>query len=78
MREALAAFKGNINKKNYIGKLSFSYNNHKKYKGYLRIIFGMSGVIDTPEAKIGDFIVDYLREFEVTCKKALTRESRDQ
>jgi hypothetical protein len=30
-------------------------------------------VIDTPGAKIGDFIVEYLREFEAIWKKALTR-----
>jgi hypothetical protein len=56
-----------------------SYNNHtKKYRGYLRIIFGTGGVIDTAGAKIGDFKVEYLREFEAICKKALTRESGAQ
>jgi hypothetical protein len=29
-------------------------------------------------AKIGDFKVEYLREFEAICKKALTRESGAQ
>jgi hypothetical protein len=37
--------------------------------GYLRVIFGTAG------AKIGDFKVEYLREFDAICKKALTRES---
>jgi hypothetical protein len=46
--------------------------------GYLRIIFSLSCVIDTTEAKIGDFIVKYLHEFEDKCKKALTRESGAQ
>jgi hypothetical protein len=46
--------------------------------GYLRIIFVSSGVIDTAAAKIGDFIVEHLREFEALCKKALTRSSGAQ
>jgi hypothetical protein len=50
----------------------------QKYRGYLRILFGSSFVIDTAGAKIGDFIVEYLREFEAICKKALTRESEAQ
>jgi hypothetical protein len=45
---------------------------HNKCRGYLRIVFGHIGVIDTAEAKISDFIVKYFREFEVICKKALT------
>jgi hypothetical protein len=45
----------------------------QKYRGYLRIIFVSSGVIDTTAAKIGDFILEHLREFEAICKKALTR-----
>jgi hypothetical protein len=57
VREALAALKGNINKK----KL------HRQ--------IGSSSVIDTAGAKIGDFKVEYLREFEVICKMALTSES---
>jgi hypothetical protein len=32
-----------------------------------RIIFGSSGVIDTAGAKIGNFIVENLREFEAIC-----------
>jgi hypothetical protein len=47
---------------------------HKNW-GYLRIIFGSSGVIDTTGAKIGDFIVEYLCKFEAICKMALTRYS---
>jgi hypothetical protein len=47
----------------------------QKYRGYLRIFFGHSGVIDTAEAKVGDFKVEYLREFHAICKKALTRGS---
>jgi hypothetical protein len=31
--------------------------------GYLRIVFGLSSVIDTNKAKLGDFKVEYLREF---------------
>jgi hypothetical protein len=34
-----------------------------------------SGVIDTAGDKIGDFKVEYLREFEAICKKGFTRES---
>jgi hypothetical protein len=33
------------------------------------IIFGLSGVIDTAQAKIGDFIVEYLLKFEAIYKK---------
>jgi hypothetical protein len=33
---------------------------------------------DTTGAKIGDFIVEYLRKFEAICKKDLTRESGAQ
>jgi hypothetical protein len=51
IREALAAFKGNINKKKYLGQLYYP----------------------TAGAEIGDLIVEYLREFEAICKKALTR-----
>jgi hypothetical protein len=42
--------------------------------GYLSIAFCTSDVI----AEIGDFKVEYLREFEAICKKALTRESGAQ
>jgi hypothetical protein len=73
--DALAAFKGNINKTNYIGKLYYpiAITITQKYRGYLRICWGYSGVIDSAGAKIGDFIVEYLREFKAICKKALTR-----
>jgi hypothetical protein len=37
-----------------------------------------SGVIDTADHKKIDFIVEYLREYEAVCKKALTRGSRAQ
>jgi hypothetical protein len=37
-----------------------------------------SGVIETADHKKIDFIVEYLREYEVICKKALTRGSRAQ
>jgi hypothetical protein len=36
----------------------------------------VSGVIDTADHKKFDFIVEYLREYEAICKKALTRGSR--
>jgi hypothetical protein len=73
IQEALAAFKGNIYKKLHRQiVLPSSYNNHKKYMGYLRIVFGLGGVIDTAKAKIGDFKVEYLREFQAICKKTLT------
>jgi hypothetical protein len=38
----------------------------------------LSGVIDTDDHKKIDFIVEYLREYEAMCKKALTRGSRAQ
>jgi hypothetical protein len=58
IREALAAFKGNINKKNTLTNcITLS---HKKFRSDLRI---------------GDFKVEYLREFQAICKKALTRVS---
>jgi hypothetical protein len=78
IREALAAFKGNFYKK-YIGKLYYpiaiTITQKILYRGYLRIVFGMSGVIDTAQAKIGDFKVEYLREFQAICKKTLNRVS---
>jgi hypothetical protein len=42
------------------------------------MVCGTSSVIDTASAKIGDFKVEYLREFEAICKKALTCESGAQ
>jgi hypothetical protein len=39
--------------------------------------FCHSSVIDTTLTKIGEFIVDFLREFEAKFKKALTRASGD-
>jgi hypothetical protein len=38
----------------------------------------VSGVIDTADLKKVDFIVEYLREYEAICKKALTRVSGAQ
>jgi hypothetical protein len=38
-------------------------------------MFCHSGVIDTTVKKIGDFKVNFLREFEAIFKKALTRAS---
>jgi hypothetical protein len=38
-------------------------------------VFGQSGVIDIAVHKIGDFLVEYLREFEAIFKKALIRVS---
>jgi hypothetical protein len=56
IREALAALKKNINKKNYIGKFYYptAITITQKYRGYLRVAFCLSGVIDTIEAKIDD------------------------
>jgi hypothetical protein len=63
IREALATSK-NIQ---YIGKLSCSIPITFTYKiwGLTRYrFFCHSGAIDTAVTKIGDFIVDFLREFE--------------
>jgi hypothetical protein len=30
------------------------------------IVFGLSSVIDIAQAKIGDFLVEYLREFQAS------------
>jgi hypothetical protein len=38
----------------------------------------VSGVIDTADHKKIDFKVEYLREYEAICKKALTRGPRAQ
>jgi hypothetical protein len=38
----------------------------------------VSGVMDTAKNKKINFIVEYLREYEDICKKALTRGSRAQ
>jgi hypothetical protein len=48
--------------------LPYSCNNHTKNIGVI-----YRGVIDTAQAKIGDFKIEYLFEFEAICKKALTR-----
>jgi hypothetical protein len=60
--------------KNYIGKLCYpiAIKSYTKYRGYQRIVLGHSGIIDTAVAKIGDFIVEYLRKFAAICKKTLT------
>jgi hypothetical protein len=63
IREALAPFKENIIKKTYIGKLYYPIAITLTHKIYLRITFGDSGVIDTAVAKVGDFKVEYLRDF---------------
>jgi hypothetical protein len=47
----------------------------QKYGCYLEIVFCHSGVIDIDVTNIGDFIVDFLHEFEAILKKALTRVS---
>jgi hypothetical protein len=47
----------------------------KKYRGYLSIVFDLSDVIETAEDKIGDSKVEYLLEFQATCKKASTKVS---
>jgi hypothetical protein len=73
IREALAAFKRNINKKNYIVMyFAMTITITQKYRGYLMIVLGLSSIIDTTEAKIGDFEVEYLRQFQSICNKALT------
>jgi hypothetical protein len=38
----------------------------------------VGGVIDTADHKKINFIVEYLREYDAICKKALTRGSRAQ
>jgi hypothetical protein len=48
-----------------------------KYK-YLKGLPTKTSRIDTACAIIGDFIVEYLREFEAELKKALARESGAQ
>jgi hypothetical protein len=77
IREALATFKGNIYRKSYIGKLSSTMpiTLTQKIWGLTRDRFCHSGLIDTAMPKIGDFIVDFLREFEAIFKKALTNVS---
>jgi hypothetical protein len=62
MPEALATFKGNIYRKNIHRQIGL--HNIYCYGGFLEIIFGHSGVIDTAVTKIVDFVVDFLREFE--------------
>jgi hypothetical protein len=51
--------------------MSMTPQSHTKiqYRGYLGIVFGTSGLIDTIGTKIGDFKVEYLRKFEAICKK---------
>jgi hypothetical protein len=42
----------------------------------LGIVFSRSGFIDTAVTKIGDFVVDFVGEYEAIFKKVLTRVSR--
>jgi hypothetical protein len=57
IRVALSTFKGNIYKKNIHRQIDLHY------------IYNFD--IDTAVTKIGDFIVDFLREFETIFKKTL-------
>jgi hypothetical protein len=54
--------------------LHYFYNFHTKNMGLTRDSFCHSGGNDTAVTKIGDFVVDFLRELESIFKKALTRE----
>jgi hypothetical protein len=62
-----------IKKANCTIQYPIRINRTQKYRVYLRIVFGAIGVIDTAEAKIGDFKVEY--QFQAKCKKALTQVS---
>jgi hypothetical protein len=66
--------------KTYIGKLycTITITFTQKYgDSYLReIVFCYSSVIDTAVTKIGDFIVDFLRDSKPYSKEALTCVSR--
>jgi hypothetical protein len=77
--ETLATFKGNIYRKIKHRQivLHYFYSFHTKIWGLTRDVFGHSGVIDTAVTKIGEFVVDFLREKKVDSifKKALTRSS---
>jgi hypothetical protein len=77
MRVALATFKGIIYKKKCIDKLTYtrSITFSQKIWGLPKDRFCRSGIIDTAVTKIGDFIVDFLREFEAIFKKASNRVS---
>jgi hypothetical protein len=81
IREALVAFKGDINQinQNYIGKLYYPIpiTIIQKYRGYLRIVFGTSGVTDTAGAKTG-FERRISSRIRSRMQKAWTRESGAQ
>jgi hypothetical protein len=68
--------KGISIEKIYIGKLYYPIyiTITQKYRGYLRIIFGSSGVIDTAFAKIGDLIVKniIIRKLGLQCVQTIT------
>jgi hypothetical protein len=71
--------KGISIEKTYIGKFTYtvSITFIQKFWGltkdrFLFFDFRHSGVNETAVTKIGDFIVDFLREFEAIFKKALT------
>jgi hypothetical protein len=61
--------KGISIEKTYTGKLSYTIS-----KAFTQKIWGLTSdsVIDTTVTKIGDFVVNFLREFESIFKKALT------
>jgi hypothetical protein len=63
--------------KTFIGKLSCTIpiTFTQEIWGLTRDRFYHSDVIDTAVTKIGDFIVDFIREFETIFKKTLTRVS---
>jgi hypothetical protein len=51
--------------------LRYTYNfDTQKIWGLIRDCFCPKGVIDTAVTKIGDFIVDFLHDFEAIFKKA--------
>jgi hypothetical protein len=62
--------KGISIRKTYIGILYYptAITITQKYRGHLRIVFGDSGVVDTAVAKIGDFVVECLRDFSEISK----------
>jgi hypothetical protein len=70
-------WKGISIEKTYICKLTYtiSITFTPKIWGWTKDRFCYIGIIDTAVTKIGDFVVDFLREFEAIFKKALTRVS---
>jgi hypothetical protein len=68
-----SSFEGKIQKNISMANIPilYTYLKQKKVWGCLHLIFGFSGVNDTAETDFGDFLSDYLGEYDSICKTVL-------